>query len=168
MIDVEDCSQIIPTQLDVNSHLDNPDFFVALIRLALIQRKISHRLFRSSSGRSKGQDELMLHTRELDRELLAWADTLPVDLRPGQDVFCAPPIYPLAVFFALQYHQTLIMVHRASLLLNAKVFQGQMDLHCWSSQWNKDCDQAMLFVLQLVDTLSSFWAAMALGASLEI
>ncbi|KAF8860915.1 hypothetical protein BDZ45DRAFT_777344 [Acephala macrosclerotiorum] len=132
MINVDDCNQTMPSSLG-DEHHDAPDFFPALIRLSLIQRRIGARLFGSSLN-SKSQDELMFHTGELDRELLDWADSLPVDVRPGHDIYCPPELFSFAVFLALRYYQTLAMVHRASLLLDTKTFQSQVDLHCPTSR----------------------------------
>ncbi|CZR57795.1 uncharacterized protein PAC_07684 [Phialocephala subalpina] len=135
MINVDDCNQIMPSSLG-DGHNDGLDFFAALIRLCQVQRKIGARLFGSSLS-NKSQGDLMFYTGELDRELLDWADSLPVDVRPGHDIFCPPEYFSFAVFLALQYHQTLTMVHRASLLLDTKIFHRQVDIHCPTSRWKQ-------------------------------
>lgn len=136
MISIDNCSQIVPGKIMAEKNEDIPDLFPMLIRLTLIQRKISVRLFGGSMGQ-KSQTEIILHTSELDRELLEWAESLPIDIRPGHDIFCDPTIHSFAVFLGLQYHQTLAMVHRASLLLDTEIFQSQVDRHLCNARWKQ-------------------------------
>jgi Fungal specific transcription factor domain len=108
-IDDEDCSQQMPPSYRQLSQTETDpshrsDCFHALVNLAKIQSRISKRLFKFKPTNNSAQ--ILQEIGELDQSLISWLETVPPDIRPGNDMFCTPDMFSSAAFLALQYHQT--------------------------------------------------------------
>ncbi len=108
-IDDEDCNQQMPSAFLVpasgySGGNQGSDCFIALINLAKIQSRISKRLFKFKAANNSAQ--ILQEIGELDHSLISWLETVPPDIRPGNDMFCGPDMFSPAAFLALQYHQT--------------------------------------------------------------
>ena len=108
-IDDEDCNQQMPQPYKATSGTDeraikNLDCFCAVINLAKIQSRISRQLFKFKP--TSNSAEILQEIGKLDRSLISWLETVPPDIRPGNDMFCTPEMFSPATFLALQYHQT--------------------------------------------------------------
>jgi Fungal specific transcription factor domain len=108
-IDDEDCNQQVPSACHPLSKGDGSgneslDCFQALINLAMIQSRIIKRLFKFKPKNNSAQ--ILQEIGELDHSLISWLETVPPNIRPGNDMFCEPGMFSSAAFLALQYHQT--------------------------------------------------------------
>ncbi|KIH87060.1 fungal specific transcription factor domain containing protein [Sporothrix brasiliensis 5110] len=104
------------------------DYFGRLIELAHLKTRVIHLLYRSS-GRRPVKD-LLFEMGHLDRALLDWADTFPESVRPGRDLFCSSGELPRATYVSLQFHQTLIALHRPALMSAPGFLRNRINTYC--------------------------------------
>jgi hypothetical protein len=91
-------------------------YFVYWVSLATIFERISELLYRRRRG-PEGSLQLLQNIGILDQALRDWKNSLAEDIRPDSDFYCDDNERPFATFLALHYHQALITLHRASLVL---------------------------------------------------
>ncbi|KAL1893528.1 hypothetical protein Sste5346_006357 [Sporothrix stenoceras] len=108
------------------------DYFGALIRLAQLKTRAIHLLYsgRGATRRNRPIKDLLFEMGHLDRALLDWADTFPESVRPGRDIFCGSDELPLATYVALQYHQTMIALHRPALMSAPGFLRNRINTYC--------------------------------------
>ncbi|GKZ19590.1 hypothetical protein AbraCBS73388_004401 [Aspergillus brasiliensis] len=99
------------------------------IELGEYQGNISHHIYSYQSG-ARDVRQILSDTARLDRELLSWANRVPTDLRPGSDIFCADEEFHAAAFLSIQYHSTLISLHRAALIAPTSSFEEEVARYC--------------------------------------
>ncbi|GFN16874.1 transcription factor domain-containing protein [Aspergillus tubingensis] len=99
------------------------------VELGEYQGNISHHLYSHQSG-TRDVRQILLDTARLDRELLSWANRVPTDMRPGSDIFCADEEFHAAAFLSIQYHSTLISLHRAALIAPTSSFEEEVAKYC--------------------------------------
>lgn len=83
--------------------------------LAGYQSNISEHLYKYPPGRRSVQ-QILLDTARLDRDLLSWANQIPAELRPGNDITCSVDDFHIIAFLSIEYHATMIALHRAALV----------------------------------------------------
>ncbi|RJE22495.1 hypothetical protein PHISCL_05181 [Aspergillus sclerotialis] len=83
--------------------------------LAGYQGNISEHLYKYPAGRRSVQ-QILLDTASLDRDLLSWANQIPAELRPGNDITCSADDFHIIAFLSIEYHATMIALHRAALV----------------------------------------------------
>ncbi|KAK3673224.1 hypothetical protein LTR78_006769 [Recurvomyces mirabilis] len=127
-----DCNQESPPH--AGAYLD--DIHLAAIELAKIQSQVSERLMQSRA--QEESDDVVLEAAiinkmravgELDGLLTAWAERRPPELRPSEYSYCDAESLPSVAHLALQYHQTLFLLHRHALMLNMHTVQAEVARH---------------------------------------
>ncbi|KAL4946589.1 hypothetical protein BDV06DRAFT_233166 [Aspergillus oleicola] len=108
--------------------------------LAKYQGSVSHHLYRyQSKSQSNNSDnanaarsvrQLLLDTARLDRELLTWANQIPSELRPGNDIICSAEELHIIAFLSIEYHGTMIALHRAALIAPRGKIEDEVFKHC--------------------------------------
>lgn len=99
------------------------------VRLAAIQGRISHHIYGHNPG-ERSSKEILTDTIRLDRELLSWAESIPEEYRPGNDLFVANHQFHITAFLSIQYYETMISLHRAALVSPISSFRSEVDLYC--------------------------------------
>ncbi|KNG90580.1 hypothetical protein ANOM_001516 [Aspergillus nomiae NRRL 13137] len=97
--------------------------------LAEYQGNISQHIYNYHPG-SRNVRQILLDTARLDRLLLSWANVIPPELRPGNDIFCPDEEYHMAAYLSIQFHETLITLHRAALIAPTANFDREIEKHC--------------------------------------
>ncbi|KAL5376037.1 hypothetical protein DPSP01_010768 [Paraphaeosphaeria sporulosa] len=103
-------------------------YFVYWVSLTTIFERISGLLYRRKRS-PEGSLQLLQNIGMLDRALRDWKNSLPEDIRPDCDFYCVENERPFATFLALHYHQALITLHRASLVLPHDQFLEEIETH---------------------------------------
>lgn len=125
-----DCDQILPS----NSTTDAADYFAHWVSLASILGHISDLLYRTKR-RHQSALQLLQSAGKLDRALTEWSNSLPEEIRPGNDLFCTSQELHLASFLSIQFHQALIILHRAALVFPSQEYIKQIDMHRADLPW---------------------------------
>ncbi|OGM51304.1 hypothetical protein ABOM_000361 [Aspergillus bombycis] len=97
--------------------------------LAEYTGNISEHIYNYHPG-SRNVRQILLDTARLDRLLLSWANVIPPELRPGNDIFCPDEEYHMAAYLSIQFHETLIALHRAALIAPTANFDAEIEKHC--------------------------------------
>lgn len=116
-----DSDQTLPATIET----DLP-FFAHFVNLAVIQGQISNLLYRTKRG-SETASHLLRSTALLDEDLSQWRSSVPEHIRPGEDLFCDEPDLRLAAFLSLQYHQAMITLHRAALVIPTQQYANEIE-----------------------------------------
>jgi len=124
-IEKVDCDQMMGPIQKAPGH----DFLQWSVGLAQYQGLIINHIY-SAYPTDRSARQILQDTAHLDRGLLAWTSQIPSDFRPGSDLFCAPEEYHTAAFISIQYHQTMIALHRAALIAPSKTFEAEVLKHC--------------------------------------
>ncbi|KAL2867670.1 uncharacterized protein BJX67DRAFT_387602 [Aspergillus lucknowensis] len=104
--------------------------------LAEFQGNISHHLYSyrpSCSGKKtnpRSVRQILLDTARLDRALLSWANEIPAELRPGNDIICANDDFHIVTFLSLEYHAAMIALHRAALIAPRSKIEEEVMKYC--------------------------------------
>ncbi|KAL3448166.1 hypothetical protein BJX65DRAFT_295361 [Aspergillus insuetus] len=99
--------------------------------LAEYQGSISDHLYSHRAGRNtRSVRTILADTARLDRALLSWANDIPVELRPGNDITCASDEFHMAAFLSIEYHATMIALHRAALIAPRAKMEQEVMKHC--------------------------------------
>ncbi|KAL2785524.1 hypothetical protein BJX66DRAFT_347431 [Aspergillus keveii] len=99
--------------------------------LAEYQGSISDHLYSHRAGRNtRSVRTILADTARLDRALLSWANDIPVELRPGNDITCAIDEFHMAAFLSIEYHATMIALHRAALIAPRAKMEQEVMKHC--------------------------------------
>jgi hypothetical protein len=99
--------------------------------LAEYQGSISDHLYSHRAGRNtRSVQTILADTAHLDRALLSWANDIPVELRPGNDITCASDEFHMAAFLSIEYHATMIALHRAALIAPRAKMEQEVMKHC--------------------------------------
>jgi hypothetical protein len=108
----------------------------AAIELAKIQARICDRLIQSRADEEAAGPDLervivdkMRNAGELDGMLVQWAENLPSEHRPSEMLYCDTELLPAISHLALQYYQTLFLLHRHSLILNTSTVHAEVARH---------------------------------------
>ncbi|KAK9472416.1 fungal-specific transcription factor domain-containing protein [Dipodascopsis tothii] len=120
----QDVSTDLPTEVEGLCQMDSDDpsgrgkgdtFFYAGVKLARIQSKAYTKLY-SAAACKVSEHELLNIIGELDRELLAWRDSLPLRHRPDHEIIEDDPLLMMNVIYMhLDYYNCLITIHRMSM-----------------------------------------------------
>lgn len=105
------------------------DFLQWYVGLAKFQGQISQHIYGHSLG-SRSTRQILLDTAELDMSLLSWANQVPLEFRPGTDLFCSNQYFHTAAYLSIQYNQAMIALHRAALIAPSKPFEREVSEHC--------------------------------------
>lgn len=114
-LSVSDIENVLQDHNFRSEHSKSHAFLIWMIELAHFQQRISQHIYAYRPG-SRSAQQLLSDTAELDRALTAWVDTIPSQYRPGTEPSCTDDDLPLAAFLSVQYHQTVIALHRAALI----------------------------------------------------
>lgn len=125
-----DCDQVLPG----NSKLASIDYFGHWVSLASILGHISDLLYRTKRHHQSAL-QLLQSVGELDRALTEWSNSLPEEIRPGNDLFCTLQDLHLATFLSIQYHQAMMTLHRAALAFPSQQYAKQIDTHVADLPW---------------------------------
>lgn len=106
-----------------------PDFLQWHVGLAEFQGQISHHLYDYEPG-MRSTAQLLLDTAKLDAALLAWTNEIPSSFRPGSDMSGYSQDAHAAAHLSMQYHQTMIALHRAALVAPTATFEREISTHC--------------------------------------
>lgn len=101
--------------------------------LANYQGSISRHLYsyrRSTSQSNNTVRQILLDTARLDRGLLSWANQIPSELRPGNDIICSNDEFHIIAFLSIEYHGTMIALHRAALIAPKSKIEEEVMKHC--------------------------------------
>lgn len=101
--------------------------------LADYQGSISQHLYsyrRSTSQTTNTVRQILLDTARLDRGLLSWANQIPSELRPGNDIICSNDEFHIIAFLSIEYHGTMIALHRAALIAPKSKIEEEVMKHC--------------------------------------
>jgi len=102
-------------------HSQNNAILKWMTELAHFQQRISQHIYAYRPG-SRSARQLLFDTAELDQALTAWVDTIPIRYRPSTELSCTDDDLPSAALLDIQYHQTMIALHRAALIAPATSF----------------------------------------------
>ncbi|KAK1145227.1 hypothetical protein N8T08_004380 [Aspergillus melleus] len=97
--------------------------------LAEFQSNISQHIYNYRGG-SRSVRQILVDTARLDQSLLSWANQIPPELRPGNDLFCPDSDFHMLAFLSIQYQETLIALHRAALIAPSASFTEEIARHC--------------------------------------
>lgn len=108
-------------------------FFTLWVSLARIMGQISELIYRK---RTYGPGHLLYETGKLDQLLLAWVNSVPQGLRPGQhhDMMQHPQHIHIASFLSLQYYQAQITLFRACMVFPTRTFLDEIRRQSQSSE----------------------------------
>ncbi|KAE8155181.1 hypothetical protein BDV25DRAFT_135229 [Aspergillus avenaceus] len=98
------------------------------LELAGYQASICDHIYNHRSG-TRNVRQILLDTAHLDRGLLSWANQIPPELRPGSDIFCAKDEFHIVTFLSIQYHSSMIALHRAALIAPVSTFEAEVTKH---------------------------------------
>lgn len=128
-----DCGRptaITPTMMTSMSTFDSEHKFLQWhLGLAEYQRNISQHLYDYKKG-TRRVEQILLDTARLDRGLLAWANQIPPELRPGNDIFCSREEFHIVAFLSIQYHGAMIALHRAALIARTSSIEAEVAKYC--------------------------------------
>ncbi|OCL04024.1 hypothetical protein AOQ84DRAFT_391824 [Glonium stellatum] len=132
MISDGDISRCIPL-----TPADTPNIFGALLGLAKIQGQINQCLFNTSpSSIASLPEEILRITGEFDSSLTQWVNSLPDEIRPGNDFLCCrPSLLPFVGFLSFQFHQTVATLHRRAVLVGDRLYRRHVDKYCSRLPW---------------------------------
>ncbi|RDW68891.1 putative Zn(II)2Cys6 transcription factor [Aspergillus mulundensis] len=104
---------------------------------SISQHLYTYRPYKTSSSSSKSQQDtratvrqILLDTARLDRGLLSWANNIPLDMRPGSDLITSSADFHILAFLSIEYHGTLIALHRAALIAPRSMIEEEVTRHC--------------------------------------
>lgn len=106
-----------------------PDFLQWLMGLAQYQERIIKHIYGHKPG-ARTARMVLLDTAELDGLLLAWANEVPAQYRPGAQLFCSQHEYHFAAYLSIQYYQAMIALHRAGLIAPTSIYEAEIATHC--------------------------------------
>lgn len=122
-----DASLRLDTYLDTGVR-DTFPYFAYWTALAVILGRISKMLY--STPRTQDRLlELLQNTSVLDKSLSDWKNSIPEDIRPGSDLFCDDTDMMFSCFLSFQYHQAVITLHRAALIVPQALYRQMIDTH---------------------------------------
>ncbi|KAL3458313.1 hypothetical protein BJX64DRAFT_267003 [Aspergillus heterothallicus] len=99
--------------------------------LAEYQGSISDHLYSYRQGRNtRTVRQILANTARLDRALLAWANDIPAEMRPGNDIICCSDEFHIVAFLSIEYHATMIALHRAALIAPRAKMENEVMKHC--------------------------------------
>lgn len=120
--------QFLPTKSLSPASQIELKYFINWVSLAKILEQISSLLYRRKRG-NQSSLEILQYISKIDSALRTWKGNLPEDIQPDGDMYCDDEERPFATFLALQYHQTVITLHRASLILPHNQFIEDIQAH---------------------------------------
>jgi hypothetical protein len=126
-----DCDQVLPG----NSIDASIDYFTHWVSLASIFGHVSDLLYRTKRHHQSAL-QLLQSVGKLDRALTEWTNSLPEEIRPGNDLFCTPQDLHLATFLSMQFHQAMITLHRAALVFPSLEYAKQIDTYLANLPWH--------------------------------
>jgi len=104
-------------------------YFVHWVSLATLLERISSLLY-SRKRSPESTLQLLQNIGSIDQSLRDWRNALPEDIRSDGEFYCDDQERPFATFLTLHYHQALITLHRASLILPHNQFLEEIETHC--------------------------------------
>ncbi|KAL4863073.1 hypothetical protein BDV12DRAFT_206826 [Aspergillus spectabilis] len=123
---------LIPEDLMTNpsTFISTEDRFLRWhLGLAAYQGNISHHLY-SYRPSTRSVRQILVDTARLDRGLLSWANQIPSELRPGNDIICSNDEFHIIAFLSIEYHGAMIALHRAALIAPKHKIEEEVMKHC--------------------------------------
>lgn len=105
------------------------DFLQWNMALAEYQGDISQHIYGHKPGERTAK-EILVHAGQVDRALLAWSNEVPSEFQPASSLFCSNEHLHYAAHLSIQYHQSMIALHRAALIAPRAVFDAEVEKHC--------------------------------------
>jgi hypothetical protein len=105
------------------------DFLQWNMGLAEYQSEISQHIYGHKPGERTARD-ILLNSARIDRALIAWSNQLPAEFQPMSALFCSNEDLHLAAFLSIQFHQSMIALHRAALIAPTSTFDAEVERHC--------------------------------------
>lgn len=105
------------------------DFLQWNMGIAEFQASISDHIYGYKQGERTSQ-QLLLETARLDKALLDWSNQLPPEFHPANELYCADADFHIAVHLSIQYHQSMIALHRAALIAPLSHFEAEVTKQC--------------------------------------
>ncbi|KAL4876335.1 hypothetical protein BJY04DRAFT_223125 [Aspergillus karnatakaensis] len=97
--------------------------------LATYQGSISQHIY-SYKPSTRSVRQILLDTARLDRGLLSWANEIPSELRPGNDIICSNEEFHIVALLSIEYHGAMIALHRAALIAPKSKIEQEVMKHC--------------------------------------
>jgi hypothetical protein len=112
---------------------------------------------------SKSLATTLAQIAEIDTELLAWKDAIPMEFRPDQEIFAEDPFYSLVAILHLKYHNLMRTIHWISLTLSSDVMDlSRLGARVRSSE--NICVTSSRSVIEVLNGMSSQRIAGSPGA----
>lgn len=105
------------------------DFLQWNMGIAEFQASISDHIYGYKQGERTSQ-QLLLETARLDKALLDWSNQLPPEFHPANELYCADTDFHIAAHLSIQYHQSMIALHRAALIAPTALYQNETERQC--------------------------------------
>ncbi|KAL6235032.1 hypothetical protein BDW75DRAFT_251153 [Aspergillus navahoensis] len=106
--------------------------------LASYQGSISRHLYSyRSTSRAVAEEstnstirQILLDTARLDNSLQSWANKIPSNQRPGSDLLTSSSDFHILAFLSIEYHGSMIALHRAALIAPRSKIEQEVNRHC--------------------------------------
>ncbi|CBF80622.1 hypothetical protein AN8473.2 [Aspergillus nidulans FGSC A4] len=131
---------LIPDDLmaDPDSLRLNHRFLQWHLALAHYQGSISRHLYSHRPTDRAGAEgttkrtvrQILLDTARLDNCLQSWANKIPSDQRPGSDLLTSSADFHILAFLSIEYHGSMIALHRAALIAPRSKIEEEVKRHC--------------------------------------
>ncbi|KAL4735951.1 hypothetical protein BDV11DRAFT_173366 [Aspergillus similis] len=131
---------LIPDDLMADPDSLHPDhrFLQWHLALAHYQGSISRHLYsyqstdRAGTGATTNRTvrQILLDTARLDSCLQSWANRIPPDQRPGSDLLTSSTDFHILAFLSIEYHGSMIALHRAALIAPRSRIEEEVNRHC--------------------------------------
>lgn len=119
-----DCDQMMGSDQRAPGH----DFLQWHMSLAQYQNDVSRHIYGNGQAyRDSGR--ILADIVSLDAQLTSWVSQIPADFRPGNDLLCQSEDYHFAAHLSINYHQTMIALHRAALVSSSTKFNEELAKH---------------------------------------
>ncbi|KAL4998971.1 hypothetical protein BDV10DRAFT_200971 [Aspergillus recurvatus] len=74
--------------------------------------------------------QILLDTARLDNSLQSWASKIPSNQRPGSDLLTSSNDFHILAFLSIEYHGSMIALHRAALIAPRSKIEQEVKRHC--------------------------------------
>ncbi|KAF4551083.1 Fungal specific transcription factor domain-containing protein 49 [Elsinoe fawcettii] len=106
-----------------------PDFLQWQMGLAEYQGQICQQLYTPSRSGVSNAKEILTEVSRLDTGIMRWVASVEAAYRPGEGIVCPNYHFHAAAFLSIQYHQTMIALHRAALIAPSGTFESEIRTH---------------------------------------
>ncbi|PSK42885.1 Cutinase transcription factor 1 alpha [Elsinoe australis] len=105
------------------------DFLGWQMGLAEYQGKICQQLYTPKRSGVLPAKDILTEVMTIDSELMAWASSIEPAYRPGEGIVCPSYHFHAAAFLSIQYHQSVIALHRAALIAPCGMYESEIRTH---------------------------------------